>query len=327
MLHENLFEIVLIEPAVSGGADTLYIVSGYATAAMAYRHLPEIPENCLVKLIIGMCSQQGISRGNHIQFKRLASEDFPGRFECRYFTQQPPVHTKAYAWFFNNSGFKGFTGSANYSQSAFLNQGEALACDDPEEIRDYFNTLVPAAVDCLAGDVENRIKIYDERTYRTQRQAVVEAEKSREEQQIVETATALAGFIPVKISLLDRSGSLPMRSGLNWGQRPEYSREPNQAYIRVPMNIARSGFFPPKGQHFTLLTDDNEAFNCVRAQAGGKAIETPQNNSLLGKYFRRRLGVRLGSPVTIDDLKRYGRTDVQIYKIDEETYYLDFSVL
>jgi len=65
---------------------------------------------------------------------------------------------------------------------------------------------------------------------------------------------------------------------------------------------------------------------CTIAQDNDKAIETPQNNSLIGEYFRNRLGLGYGAYVSSLDLQRYGRTDVDFYKIDEETYYMDFSV-
>ena len=139
----------------------------------------------------------------------------------------------------------------------------------------------------------------------------------------------VAGLETVRVSLLDfRNGTtLPSRSGLNWGQRPEEHREPNQAYIHLPSPVYKTSFFPPKTVTFTVLTDDSKTLICTRAQEKyGKAIHTPQNNSLIGEYFRNRLGVANGAPITIEDLHRYGRTDVDFYKIDEETYYMDFSV-
>ena len=49
---------------------------------------------------------------------------------------------------------------------------------------------------------------------------------------------------------------------------------------------------------FTLITDDTKSFDCVVAQEGRKAIETTDDNSLLGKYIRKRIGVDLGKLVT-----------------------------
>jgi len=56
------------------------------------------------------------------------------------------------------------------------------------------------------------------------------------------------------------------------------------------------------------------------------AIETPESNSILGCYFRERIGVPQGEPVKLEDLHRYGRTDIEFYKINEESFYTDFSV-
>lgn len=64
---------------------------------------------------------------------------------------------------------------------------------------------------------------------------------------------------------------------------------------------------------------------CSRAQQNGKAIHTPHDNSLIGEYFRNRLGVPNGGEVLSEHFDRYGRVDIDFYKIDEETYFMDFS--
>lgn len=116
---------------------------------------------------------------------------------------------------------------------------------------------------------------------------------------------------------------VPKASGLNWGQRP--GREQNQAYLSIPAYIQKSNFFPLPGHPFLIECDDGEIFNCIRAQANGKAIHTPLNNSLLGIYFRRRLGVMPGYMVKIDHLIKYGRSSVDISKLTDNRYFLDFS--
>jgi hypothetical protein len=135
----------------------------------------------------------------------------------------------------------------------------------------------------------------------------------------------LKGLPHVQISLLDDQGRLPKRSGLNLGQRPEYNRNPDEAYIRVPKRVDDLGFFPDPGIRFTIHTDDNKTLTCTRAQANAKAIETPDDNSLMGQYFRRRLGLASRALVRKKDLLSYGRTDVDFYKINNRTYYMDFS--
>jgi len=116
---------------------------------------------------------------------------------------------------------------------------------------------------------------------------------------------------------------VPKSSGLNWGQRP--GREQNQAYLAVPAYIQRSNFFPEPGEIFLIECDDGEVFNCIRAQANGKAIETPGNNSLLGIYFRRRLGIMPGYMVKIENLINYGRSSVDVSYINDYKFFLDFS--
>lgn len=117
---------------------------------------------------------------------------------------------------------------------------------------------------------------------------------------------------------------VPKSSGLNWGQRP--GREQNQAYLSVPAYIQRSSFFPIAGVMFEIKCDDGECFQCLRAQSNGKAIHTPANNSLLGLYFRRRLGVMPGYMVKIEHFINYGRSSVDIYKLSDYQFYLDFAV-
>ena len=128
----------------------------------------------------------------------------------------------------------------------------------------------------------------------------------------------------VLLSLLTKNGEIGKRSGLNWGQRNKRNR--NEAYIPLPSHIAKSGFFPLDKQHFLVVTDDHHTLQLRVEQQNDKAITTPASNALLGEYFRNRLGLSNGAYVRKDDLLAYGRTDVTFYKIDEEQYYMDFSV-
>src|SRR5690606_11716890 len=132
----------------------------------------------------------------------------------------------------------------------------------------------------------------------------------------VDVEPNVAELESIEVSLLARGGKMHTRGGLNWGQRE--GRERNQAYIPITAEVSRSGFFPPVGKHFTVLTDANKVLICTRAQQNGKAIQTPNNNSHLGEYFRNRLGLSSGAFVEKADLLRYGRTSVTFYKLDEE---------
>ena len=310
MLSKHLYEHVLLTPAQKGA--TLYAVSGYATATMATRHLQELQERkkaAHIRLIVGMTAKDGILEFNHKGLCKLAEKD---NFKCSYVPENEiPVHTKAYAWFNGQSPLAGFVGSANYTQTAFFRQQkEAMDESNPTEILDYYKQLEKISCLCSHPDAQGLIR-EDEKTLTAWKESEVASSSDKE---------------CVKCSFLDRHGDLPQRSGLNWGQRPEQHRNPNQAYIRVPSHVASGNFFPERGAYFTLHTDDGQAMVCVRVQADGKALHTPQNNSLLGEYFRNRLGVPLDAPVKLQHLLDYGRTDATYYKIDDENYLMDFAV-
>lgn len=127
----------------------------------------------------------------------------------------------------------------------------------------------------------------------------------------------------IKVDLIDSKGEV--QYGLNWGQRA--GRNPDQAYIQLPADIYKSDFFPPKGKYFVVRTDDGQTIIMTRAQKtdDGTAIQTPDDNSILGKYFRKRLGLQEGVPITAYDIAAYGRNNVVITKIDNLNYEMNFS--
>lgn len=327
MISSNLFNRVLIEPA-QGDINKLLIVSGYATSAMAFHHLRELDNlgrtDIEIKLIVGMSSAEGVAVSNHNGFKQIVN-DYGGRFQCSYRTSTPPTHSKMYLWLTNDEPRLSFLGSANYTQTAFneRRQKEILTECNNRDALAYYESMVSDSIYCEHPDSENLIQIFNDRVYRRRQRELVEAPALETTPIFQPDFTTLES---VTVPLLDRNGNIHNKGGLNWGQRD--GREPNQAYVQLPPQVYRSDFFPIRSTHFTVLTDDNRTLICTRAQKNemGAAIETPQNNSLLGEYFRHRLGLANGAFITKEDLLRYGRTDVNFYKIDDENYYMDFSI-
>ncbi len=304
---------------MESGANLLYAVSGFASPTMASYHLEALKkagrDSVHIKLIMGMGSRGGIQKSERDGFLRLAEEN--PNIDTRYVVHNAPVHSKTYAWYKDDVPIEGFSGSANYTQTAFIGrQREILSPISAEDGKRYFEEILPDSVDLEDYRVENLLVVPQ----------IEKASRSGggEKPEITSYADK------VTISFLGRNGQLPSgASGLNWGQRK--GREPNQAYIKIPADIIRKGFFPEKAFHFLVLTDDGKELICHTAQNSsidpnlGKAIHTPQNNSFLGLYFRSRLGLASGQKVTIQDLLRHGRTDVTFSKIDDETYFMDFS--
>lgn len=307
MLTSELFQRVLVNPVADHGADELLLVSGYLSQNMVDKHLHflrrELDVAISLSTIYGMVPKDGIMRTHHDTLCHLANTGpYGSRFQCHYVTQGPPVHTKAYVWLREGVPILAFVGSANYSLTGFgPQQLEALEEAPPEEVLAYYNSTLEQTEPCTLDGIGELLTIYEP--------------PSRPDGEPDEEC---------RLSLLTRNGETPAKSGINWGQRP--GREPNQAYLNIPKAIGDSGFFPERGEPFTVETDDGMSFICVRAQDEGKGLHTTQNNSWLGEYFRRRMNLPNGEYVHRADLERYGRTDVGFLKLDDDTYLMDFGV-
>lgn len=318
MFTTNLRDRILVEP-IRSGANKLKVISGYATHTMASWHITEISSKNYqpidITLIVGMPSFDGISTSVHEGFKNIVGRNNTSNqsnLTCQYVFEGAPVHSKLYLWEKNDKPFVAFMGSANYTQAAFSPARRELLHEcNPYKALEYYESIEPSTIYCNHAEVEDYIKL-------TEWHSILDAEDS--------PLVSLQGYgtQSVKLSLLANTGDVGRRSGLNWGQRQ--GREPNQAYIPLPVGIARSNFFPLEKRHFSVLTDDSKQLILRLEQQNDKAITTPLNNSLLGEYFRSRIGVANGAYVTKQDLLNYGRTDVTFYKLDDEHFFMDFSV-
>lgn len=306
MLTEDLFGKILISPAIRHDVDRLQIVSGYATASMADRHIESlayanIGRAISIELIVGMTRHNGIAKAQHYALQKLVREHSGDiNFLCSYVVNGNPIHAKTYCWLSGDEPRCAFAGSANYTLTAFgRSQIEAMAEADGNAAAEFYAQSKINACDCQDDEIENK---------------VVLTETKHDADQSADSVT---------LSLLvRRTGDTPAKSGINWGQR--HGRDSNQAYINIPVDISSSGFFPERQERFTVLTDDGYSFIMVRAQTSGKGLHTTQDNALLGKYLRTRMRLPDGEYVTRDHLVRYGRTDVTFTKIDDETYLMDF---
>ncbi|WP_290737735.1 AAA family ATPase [Fibrobacter sp. UBA3718] len=123
----------------------------------------------------------------------------------------------------------------------------------------------------------------------------------------------------------DKNGN-PNLHGLNWGNRKDGTeRDKNEAYLQLTPEIYSTDYFPPKGKYFITETDDGETLILVRAQKPiGTALQTPENNAILGRYLRKRLGLEEDEEITAENVEAY-RTTISFYKKDDLHYFLDYS--
>lgn len=320
MLIDEFKRVVLIEP-LQNGLKELHVLSGYASAAMARQHLtggsvagnlePHFPSDGHLEVIVGMYCKDGITTSDHQEFLKLRADDeFRSRFSVLYKTMGLPCHSKVYVWATNGKPKLAFLGSANYSLSAARNiTEEVLTPVDPAVAMDYVRRMRDDCEQCeLISNVLHTPS--------------VPVHQTPHAMSSLSHALALAPNVTLPLTERGNNVNVPERSGLNWGQRPEENRNPDQAYLSVPAPVRE--FFPPRGEFFTVLTDDGRTFMMSRNQDGGKALHTP-DNAEIGRYFRDRLGVAHGAFVHIHDLKAYGRLDVTFFHLGQDTFYMDFS--
>lgn len=314
MQTENLIRTLFLEP-VSKGADRLCILSANASPGMASWLLKTYDEckisNIKLELIVGSTVINGINMLIHEGFKELHGTSYSGNscsFSCSYVYQLPAVQTNLYIWLKNDIPFCAFSDIGEFTQQALLRNccmqvSEAV----PKDAYSIFEEASSRSVYCSYSEIEEDIRIYQSNL-----------------NIVAENGTHFSENT-IHLSLLTGKGiETGKRSGLNWGQRNK--RNKNEAYIPLPSHIAKSGFFPLNKQHFIVVTDDKHTLLLRVEQQNDKAITTPASNALLGEYFRNRLGMPNGAFISKDDLVRYGRTDVTFCKIDDEQFYMDFSV-
>lgn len=330
-LSEGLYEKVLLAPAQEG-ADSLSVLTGYATPAMLSRHRGDLTallgRTVALDLIVGMAGNDGLPKVWHSGFSKLRNGVAEDVLRIRYVRPGFAVHSKVYVWSKGGVPMRAFLGSANYTQSGFSLLSDSVARSEVlTEVDAQFAFAYIAAVQQLIDSddpgVADVIKL-------TTLATTGVAPKTDRALFDVEQA---AGVATLELSLLTKlRGQLvvPGKSGLNWGHRG--TRDRNQAYIKVPAATfkgANADFFPHRTVHFQVLTDDGLTLELSSVQSGfrgnAKALSTPLSNAALGAYFRKRLGLSPGEFITRDHLEAYGATSVTFTKLPHELYLMDFS--
>lgn len=164
MLFKNLAQKLLISP-ISEGADTLLVLSGYATPNMASWLISTLQDQRLgpinISLLVGMIPYDGLSVSIHEGFKALHGKSYENavqNFTCSYIYENPPVHGNLYVWLRNKIPVIAYTGSAEFMQNSFTSPRiEIVESCNPEVAYALFLEIESQSIYCNHNEVEDLI--------------------------------------------------------------------------------------------------------------------------------------------------------------------------
>lgn len=336
LYYDNLDEIVFHRHETVP-CDEIFIISGYV-GFDPVRRVKQLPHKTTV--VYGMYATDGI----HKALRETLIKEDEEIDNLTVLCSTMPVHSKIYMWLNGGRVVHSLIGSANFSLNGLTTP--------------YKETLAEATVDTFKPldayrDLVRRncISCADSVVSLTPRQ-----------QQTQQTwATYDRDVCVLPLYVIERGVKvLKPQSGLNWGMAKILSGSHvniNDAYIplpaehvshypqmfpvkqSVPLNL--SSVVRPTHRHndtIEVIWDDGtemvmllEGTRNSRDEQGNavmypKQIASSPSKAALGRYMRKRLGVPEGHPITMDDLERYGRSDISISLQGEGIYYFDFSV-
>lgn len=299
-------------------SDELIVISGWVSPSEIENVLSN---NLETKILYGMTSR-GIPEPVHFKFIDLSKTN--DKLSVYYALPQNEVHAKCYIWKQHRKIIKCLVGSANFTHSGLNSpQKEILVninSDKYGKIEQYINSVLESGrrENCTEKSLNTKIIKLAEKT-------PISAGNTQE----------LVSMDTIRMTFLDSSGNLPPESGLNWGQGSGHVK-PNDSYIRITKAALKTGFFKPKTSKqiaIDAMWDDRTAMGLYEegnqefeSELYPKQLASAKSKEILGKYLRKRLGVKSGDPITLNDLNKYGRTNVDITIVADKSYYLDFSV-
>lgn len=333
MLYYKDLENKVLHSDIAKSSNKLFVISGYVGAELI-KSLSSFPSTTEFEVIYGMYGSDNISEPLHKKLVEL-NNSLPN-VNISYSTV--PVHSKIYCWFLDDEARGGLIGSANFTISGLRKDFKETLCDIKSESIDEYKRY-------FAYVREHSIPCTDKRVI-LRKHTHISTKADTKEQPFIADGIC-------RVSLLDKNKKIPLKSGLNWGCSKGHVAI-GDAYIRITTRYIKlfPDLFPQKkyvngltnevskgksnreNDEVELIWDDGtsmiglmEGQTIVNGVIYPKQLSTSPNKNILGKYIRKRLGnLPLDYVIRKKDLEKYGRTYIDISKIGDGIYYLDFNV-
>ncbi len=325
----------------TNNADSLLILGGYI-GLNPVKNISE--EGINVDVVYGAFQKANFNQKRHDQYVSITKKT-----STKVYYSNQYYHSKIYCWIKNDTPIDILVGSANFSSSGLENDYQefltTISHTDFKDTFDYMNFCLRNSTLCNKASAPVNI--------RTSQNLVINANQIS--QLLIKNSKPLDKIIslsPPKARIFcgDSRGNISSGgSGINWGHG-QGNTNVNDSYIRLGVDLIKAipELFPNKGinpnigkgQSFKSsrqvadgIFDDGEVMQLSFEQKGPesgqgnyyKALTSWPNKSILGAYLRKRLKVSSGSKVDYSHFLNYGRDCIDIEKIDDGQYYLDFS--
>jgi hypothetical protein len=126
-----------------------------------------------------------------------------------------------------------------------------------------------------------------------------------------------------------RTKTVAKHSGLNQWNAGGRKRHENEVYIPVPsrIHVEYPNFFPKRDEVFSLKLPNKQILQAKLCQENSKALMSNPNKDLGEWLLRDVLRLKVGELVTFDTLERAGIDSAIVYKLDKNSYSIDFNYL
>lgn len=321
--------------SIAENSSKLNIISGYASANMLSRVIKDFP-NLEINLFIGM-TNEGISKRNHSEFQKIMVQN--EKVTVYYQITGKPTHIKLYQFLssvYNSERI--LIGSANFSETGFLNNRELLTETD-EDVEYIFIEQLKISLPCIDDSIINYIKIYDENLENdtTVLEEIQDYDKNKGEMyysqkkimnSMLETFrgnfkllksridSALYNEFEITVIVSKDNNHRWKTTGINaWmdGREPVLEQTPKLLFNKVF----------PENKEFKIYLDDSKVW-IARLTGNFNGKLEVLNIDLFG-YMLERLGLSEKRPISFEQLDNNGFSVMYFKRINETEYIMSFD--
>jgi hypothetical protein len=316
--------------------DEIRIASGYITAdsIAELKKIIEYNSKPKLELVIGMHYFSGFSKIEYQASQFLNDFLVSNNLGKVYISTAFKYHGKIYSFTKNATPFAGIVGSNNLgSITEFSRIYESGIVIDNAQDNLHLSGFIKKLIAISSPFDKCDINKFNEYNSLLENHECVE--KVNNFTQIDKSAISFR--IPLKV------GSDHLKSNLNcyFGKGRVDRRgliKPRHWYeieLIVPKEITEKSQYPKaksRDSIINVITDDGWKFKCKVSGDYSKNFRSEGDLKILGKWIKGRLenagALKIGSPVTEDTLKKYGRDSFDLIKSKQsDLWYLDFGVI